>query len=74
MLTFLGLLVACQRGGRWFAAELRSASAKRAKPASEPDLVLQKMKAPPRNSAEGRFAPGWDRRDVQLQYPTVLIP
>jgi hypothetical protein len=31
----------CQRGGRRFAAELRSASAKRAKPASEPGLVLQ---------------------------------
>jgi hypothetical protein len=31
----------CQRGGRRFAAELRSASASRAKPAREPGLVLQ---------------------------------
>ena len=41
-LIFLGFVFSCQRGGRRFAAELRSASAKRAKPASEPGLVLQK--------------------------------
>ena len=39
--VFLGFVFSCQRGGRRFAAELRSASAKRAKPASELGLVLQ---------------------------------
>jgi hypothetical protein len=45
----------CQRGGRRFAAELRSASAKRAKPASEPGFVLQHSRAPSRCYAEGLF-------------------
>ncbi len=48
----------CQRGGRRFAAELRSASAKRAKPASEPGLVLQHSRAPSRWYAEGLFISG----------------
>ncbi len=39
----------CQRGGRRFAAELRSASASRAKPACEPGLVLQEMERPDRS-------------------------
>ncbi len=43
---FLGFVLSCQRGGRRFAAELCSASAKRAKPASEPGLVLQGMERP----------------------------
>ena len=39
----------CQHGGRRFAAELRSASARRAKPASEPGLVLQETQRPGRS-------------------------
>jgi len=46
----------CQRGGRRFAAELRSASASRAKPACEPGLVLQKSKAPSTVSSAGLSA------------------
>ncbi len=48
----------CQRGGRRFAAELCSDSAKRAKPASEPGLVLQHSKALSRSCAEGLFVCG----------------
>jgi hypothetical protein len=44
LLIFLGFVFSCQRGGRRFAAELRSASAKRAKPSREPGLVLQNPK------------------------------
>jgi hypothetical protein len=40
---FFVFVFSCQRGGRRFAAELCSASAKRAKPACEPGLVLQIM-------------------------------
>jgi hypothetical protein len=44
--------------GRRFAAELCSASAKRAKPASEPGLVLQLLEAPPVTRIGGAFLCG----------------
>jgi hypothetical protein len=44
-----GVGTRCQRGGRRFAAELRSASASRAKPAREPGLVLQETQRPGRS-------------------------
>ena len=51
----LGTLALSQAEGRRFAAELRSASASRAKPAREPGLALQQIQASSRSYAQGLF-------------------
>jgi hypothetical protein len=50
LLIFLGLVLSSQAEGRRFAAELRSASASRAKPAREPGLALQGTQASSRRN------------------------